>query len=309
MLWPRRLAGSIHVFRVVCTFCLLYFASSCSAQVIPIPAPIPALARPVHYVDLANLPAGDHCVLLSAKFCDGLPSAGPAASPDPPLPSGSGRSWTVGGIVKRFAHDQLSIYVAPFERANVKWDVAFILGTTALVTTDRHTIGIVSRENEQISRNISDVGLYGTGAAAGAIFITGLITDNAHARETGFLTGEALVNAYPVYVALQLITGRERPDQGAGHGRFFQHHSTNTSFPSGHAMFTWTMAAVIAHEYPRTWVKVLAYSTAAAVSVTRYTGREHFVGDVALGSFIGYFLGRHIFNMHCSPEFSERCLK
>jgi len=72
-------------------------------------------------------------------------------------------------------------------------------------------------------------------------------------------------------------------------------------------MFTWTMAAVIAHEYPRTWVKVLAYSTAAAVSVTRYTGREHFVGDVALGSFIGYFIGRHIFNMHCSSEYSERC--
>jgi len=305
MFWPRCLAGSIHVFRAVCTFCLLYLASTCSAQVIP----IPALARPVHYVDLANLPAGDHCVLLSPKFCDGLAAADAIASPDPPLPSGSGRAWTVGGILKRFAHDQASIYVAPFERANVKWDVAFILGTTAIVTTDRYTIGIVSRENEQISRNISDVGLYGTGAAAGAIFITGMITDNAHARETGFLTGEALVNAYPVYVALQLIAGRERPDQGAGHGRFFQDHSTNTSFPSGHAMFTWTMAAVIAHEYPRTWVKVLAYSTAAAVSVTRYTGREHFVGDVALGSFIGYFLGRHIFNMHCSPEFSERCLK
>jgi len=303
MFWPRRLAASIHVFRVVCAFCWLYLASTCSAQVVS----IPALARSVHYVDLANLPAADHCVLLSPKFCEGLPAADPTASPDPPLPPGSGRSWTVGGIVKRFAHDQGSIYVAPFERANVKWDVAFIVGTTAIVTTDRHTIGIVSRENEQISRNISDAGLYGTGAAAGAIFITGLITDNAHARETGFLTGEALVNAYPVYVALQLIAGRERPDQGAGHGRFFQHHSTNTSFPSGHAMFTWTMAAVIAHEYPRTWVKVLAYSTAAAVSVTRYTGREHFVGDVALGSFIGYFIGRHIFNMHCSPEYSERC--
>jgi len=260
-------------------------------------------------VDLANLPAGDHCVLLSPKFCDGLAAADAIASPDPPLPSGSGRAWTVGGILKRFAHDQASIYVAPFERANVKWDVAFILGTTAIVTTDRYTIGIVSRENEQISRNISDVGLYGTGAAAGAIFITGMITDNAHARETGFLTGEALVNAYPVYVALQLIAGRERPDQGAGHGRFFQDHSTNTSFPSGHAMFTWTMAAVIAHEYPRTWVKILAYATATAVSMARYTGREHFLSDVALGGFIGYFIGRHIFKLHCSTEFSERCIK
>ena len=74
-------------------------------------------------------------------------------------------------------------------------------------------------------------------------------------------------------------------------------------------MFTWTMAAVIAHEYPRTWVKILAYTTAAVVSVARYTGREHFVSDRALGGFIGYFIGRHIFKMHCSMESSERCIR
>ena len=39
--------------------------------------------------------------------------------------------------------------------------VRSILGTTALVAADRHTIGVVSRDNENISRNISDVGLYG----------------------------------------------------------------------------------------------------------------------------------------------------
>jgi hypothetical protein len=31
------------------------------------------------------------------------------------------------------------------------------------------------------------------------------------------------------------------------------------------------MAAVIAHEYPRTWVKILAYTTATAVAIRRYT--------------------------------------
>lgn len=283
----------------------LSFASSASAQVLPLPSLARALAH--------EPPAADHCPLLTPDLCNGLP-VDDAVLDDAnpwPIPSGTQSSdhWTVGRIAKRLAHDQGSIYIAPFQRANVKWDAAFILGTAAIVTTDRHTIGIVSRDNENISRDISNVGLYGSEAAAGTIFLTGLITDNAHARETGFLTGEALLNAYPVYVGLQLIAGRERPDQGAGHGRFFQDHSTNTSFPSGHAIFTWTIAAVIAHEYPRTWVKVLAYSTAAAVSVTRYTGREHFVGDVALGSFIGYFIGRHVFKMHCSPEFSERCLR
>ena len=302
MFWPCRLTGSVSAFRAVSSFFFLSLASTCPAQIVP----LPTLARPVHHLDLAKLPTSDHCLLLSPKFCDGL-AAAPIASPDPPLPSGSARSWSIRGIAARLARDQGSIYIAPFQRANLKWDAAFVLGTAAIVTTDRHTIGIVSHDDVNISRDISNVGLYGSGAAASAIFVTGLITDNAHARETGFLTAEALINAYPVYVGLQLIAGRERPDQGVGHGRFFQDHAPGTSFPSGHAMFTWTMAAVIAHEYPRTWVKVLAYSTAAAVSVTRYTGREHFVGDVALGGFIGYFIGRHIFNMHCSSEYSERC--
>jgi membrane-associated phospholipid phosphatase len=280
---------------------VILLGSSLSAQVVP----QPTLDLPAHFLVLADSDAVDHCVLLTAELCEGLPQSASNGSPN----TSSSQPGTVGRILKRLARDQGSIYIAPVRRVNLKWDAAFILGTTALVVTDRHTIGVVSRDNENISRNISNVGLYGTEAAAGAIFFTGLLTDNAHARETGFITGEALLNAYPVYIAMQLIAGRERPDQGAGHGRFFQDHSTNTSFPSGHSMFTWTMAAVIAHEYPRTWVKILVYATAASVSVARYTGREHFVSDTALGGFIGYFIGRHIFKMHCSMEFSERCMR
>jgi len=303
MYWPYRLGGFAPRFGIYVA--LSWFSSASYGQVIP----EPTLPQPAHF--LVGSDPADHCILLPAKLCEGLPQSQSSGSPNASTsaPSSSSEPWTVRRILKRLARDQGSIYAGPLRRVNVKWDAAFILGTTALVVTDRHTIGIVSRDNENISRNISNAGLYGTEAAAGAIFFTGLLTDNAHARETGFITGEALLNAYPVYIAMQLIAGRERPDQGAGHGRFFQDHSTNTSFPSGHSMFTWTMAAVIAHEYPRTWVKILAYTTAAAVSVARYTGREHFVSDTALGGFIGYFIGRHIFKMHCSMEFSERCMR
>ena len=298
---PYRASGV--AVRTVILVALPWVGCSLSAQL----PPLPTLVQPAHF--LASSDATDDCVLLSPELCEGLPDSQGNSSPGASAPASSSQPWTVRRILKRLARDQGSIYIAPLQRANLKWDAAFILGTTALVVTDRHTIGVVSRDNESISRNISNVGLYGTEAAAAGIFFTGLLTDNAHARETGFITGEALLNAYPVYVAMQLIAGRERPDQGAGHGRFFQDHSTNTSFPSGHSMFTWTMAAVIAHEYPRTWVKILAYTTATAVSMARYTGREHFLSDVAVGGFIGYFIGRHIFKLHCSTEFSERCIK
>jgi hypothetical protein len=256
---------------------------------------------------LLTVNSADACPLLTADVCHGLPPDPQAASPN--VSDSSSDSWTVGRIVSRLAHDQSSIYIAPFQKTNVKWDFAFVASTGLLIATDRHTIGIVSKDSESISRDISNVGLYGSEITAGAIFFTGLITDDAHAKETGFLTGEALLNAFPVYAGLQVIAGRERPDQGSGHGRFFQDHATGTSFPSGHAMFTWTMAAVLAREYPRNWFRVLIYSTAAATSVARYTGREHFVADVAVGSFLGYLIGRHIFKLHCAPGFQNSCPK
>ena len=301
MFWLRRL--SRFAICVALLAAVTQFARSVSAQEFP----LTLSANPNPH--LLTVDSADACPLLTADVCHGLQQESQVAGPDAPAPERSSNSWTVGRIVTRLAHDQGSIYIAPFQKANVKWDFAFVASTGLLVATDRHTIGIVSRDSENISRDISNVGLYGSEITAGAIFFTGLITDDAHAKETGFLTGEALLNAFPVYAGLQLIAGRERPDQGSGHGRFFQDHATSTSFPSGHAMFTWTMAAVLAREYPRNWFRVLIYSTAAATSIARYTGREHFVADVAVGSFLGYFIGRHIFKLHCAPGFHNSCHK
>ena len=255
--------------------------------------------------NLASQSSADRCILLTAAMCDGLLAGSQDSAPNPPQTSSS--SGGTHQLLVRFAHDQAGLYAAPLKRSNLPWDAVFFVGTAALIATDKNTIGPVSNEHIDLNRNISNAGIYGVGAAVGAIWVTGLVTHGPHAQETGFLTAEALANAVPIYVGLQLIAGRERPNEGLGHGRFLQNHSINSSFPSGHALFAWTMASVIAHEYPRRWVKILVYGTATAVSVTRFTGREHFVSDVAVGSFLGYFLGRHIFHAHCSTEFSEAC--
>jgi membrane-associated phospholipid phosphatase len=108
-------------------------------------------------------------------------------------------------------------------------------------------------------------------------------------------------------VGVQLLSGRQRPIQGNGNGLFWRNNALNSSFPSGHALFTWSMASVIAHEYPRPWVKWLVYGTATAASVTRFSGREHFPSDMAVGGVIGYLIGRHIFQAHCREGLSEGC--
>jgi membrane-associated phospholipid phosphatase len=208
---------------------------------------------------------------------------------------------------RRFARDQAEIYSAPFHRSNLKWDGLFLAGTGALIATDRHASGVLQGNHVNVSRNISNVGLYGTSAAAGVFWLSGLATHNEHTRETGTLSAEAFANTVPVYVGLQLVTGRDRPNQGSGNGRFWRNNALNSSFPSGHALFTWSMASVIAHEYPRPWVKWLVYTTSTAVSVTRFSSREHFPSEVVVGSAIGYLIGRHIFQAHCKMGLSEGC--
>ena len=266
---------------------------------------LPAQTFALSATNLVAVSSDRHCILLSRAMCDGL-----QASSQDTVPSAPQTAPNSGGthrMLVRLAYDQEGLFTAPFERANLKWDAVFVAGTAALITTDKRTIGWTSNDHIDLSRNISNAGIYGMGAAAGAIWLTGVVTHDWHAQETGLLTAEALANAVPIYVGLQLLAGRERPNEGLGHGRFLQNHALNGSFPSGHALFAWTMASVISHEYPRRWVKILVYGTATAVSVTRFTGREHFASDVAVGSFLGYFIGRHFFHAHCSTEYSEAC--
>jgi membrane-associated phospholipid phosphatase len=109
---------------------------------------------------------------------------------------------------------------------------------------------------------------------------------------------EALGNTLVVDAATQFISGRERPLEGSGHGRFRVNNALNSSFPSQHSGLTWSMASVLAHEYPQRWVQLLAYGTATTVSVTRVTGMNHFPADAVVGGVFGYFIGRHIFHAH-----------
>jgi membrane-associated phospholipid phosphatase len=241
------------------------------------------------------------CFLAGSELCSGPIFA------DPQSAQGRSANGAVKKALGRFGKDQAEIYSAPFHGSNLKWDALFLVGTGVLIATDRQASGTLSRNHVDIGRNISSVGLYGTSAAAGVLWLSGMATHNEHARETSALSAEAFANAVPVYVGLQLITGRERPIEGSGNGRFWRNKALNSSFPSGHALFTWSMASVIAHEYPRPWVKWLAYGTATAVSVSRFSGREHFPSDVVVGSVIGYLIGRHIFQAHCRKELSEGC--
>ena len=222
----------------------------------------------------------------------------------------SGETQPHGFIVRnlqRGLEDQKQLYLAPFQPKNVKWDALFLGVTGALIATDRQASRAVPRDHVNVSHDVALASLLGTGAAAGLIWLHGIRAEDSHASETGQLTLESLANTFVIYTPMQFAAGRERPDEAAGNGRFWQHPGVNTSFPAGHPMFTWAMASVIAHEYPKPWVKALAYGAAFSVSATRFTGRNHFPSDIWVGTVLGYLIGTHIFHAHCDPQFSEDC--
>ncbi len=234
--------------------------------------------------------------------------------PEDPQDSGSalnsGKPQQHGLIVrsvKRGLRDQKELYLAPLKPSNLKWDALVLTGTGALVARDRQISRALPTGHLGLSRNISNISLGVTSVALGGLWAYGIKTKNEHAKETGELELETLTNTFLIYAPMQYIAGRERPEEGTGNGRFWRHGGLNTSFPAGHPMFTWAMATVVAHEYPRPWVKLLAYGAATSVSAARFTGREHWASDVLFGSVLGYVISTHIFHAHCNPERSDAC--
>lgn len=285
---------------------LLFSCVSTLASALTVNAQAPAAALPILAAPQPALHfARGECLLLSETMCNGLPADGEHTGNGTPR-----SSYNPGAIhrgARRIWRDQEELWSAPFKKSNLKWDALVLLGAGALIVTDRRTVPDVSQHTIDMSSNISNAAIYGTGTTIGVIWIAGLISDNPHEKETGLLTLEALTDAMPVYTVLQVVAGRERPGEGTGNGRFLQKHWIDGSFPAGHAMFAWTMATVLAHEYPRWWVKALVYGAATTVSVTRFTAHDHFAGDTLVGTALGYFIGRHIFHAHCNPELSEAC--
>jgi membrane-associated phospholipid phosphatase len=232
--------------------------------------------------------------------------------PDPSAQDGtqaenSQRQGFVIRSLKRGLEDQKQLYSAPFKRKNLKWDALFLLTTGALLATDRQASRAVPKEHLGISHDVALFCIIGTGSSAGLIWLHGVRADDSHAKETGYLTLESLASTFLIYTPMQFLAGRERPDNGTGNGRFWQNRNFNTSFPAGHPMFMWSMATVIAHEYPKRWVKFATYGAAFTVSATRFTGRNHFPSDIFVGSVLGYLIGTHVFHARCNPDFGGAC--
>jgi len=238
----------------------------------------------------------------------GLPANGQARTEPSPEPSPEPTPVPSHKAPKQFLLDVLSdqkaIWTTPFhlKGGDAKWIAPLGVSTAILLSTDRNTAAELAEGGGHStrlrwSRNVSQLGTaYTAGGIAAAFYLYGRSRHNARARETGLLSAEALINTGLVTQALKLVTSRPRPLADNGRGDFFDGGS---SFPSGHSTTAWTLATVVAMEYhDRPLVKWGAYGLATAVSISRYTGRNHFLSDVLVGSALGYGIGRYVYRTH-----------
>jgi membrane-associated phospholipid phosphatase len=237
-------------------------------------------------------------ILFSASFSTQAQT--PRASPSP-TPQPSATPTPEKQFCKNILRDQKAIWTSPFhlQGRDARWLAPLGLGTAALIATDRSTGDEIGESRKQLnaSRIVSYAGSsYGVGGVALTFYLFGRAKQNDRARETGVLGAEALINSAIVVTVLKEIMQRRRPTAAKGRGDFFDGGS---SFPSGHSIEAWSLATVIANEYhDHRLVQITAYGIAGAVSVARFTGHNHYLSDVLVGSAMGYGIGRYVYHAH-----------
>jgi membrane-associated phospholipid phosphatase len=231
-------------------------------------------------------------------------------APEPPSSSTAAATLrdTPGNILK----DQGAIWTSPFRlhSHDLEWVVPLGLATGAAIATDHRTLrDVVSLDPgfNNSNTNASNYLISGFIAAPVALYGVGHLRDDGHARETGILGGEALIDGVVVEQGMKLIFWRERPYQDNERGKFFQSSAgIDSSFPSSHSVLAWSTAAVIAGEYPHFWTRAIVYTGAAGVSFTRLMGQQHFPSDILVGSAAGWLVGHYVYKHRHQRDIDRR---
>jgi membrane-associated phospholipid phosphatase len=200
-------------------------------------------------------------------------------------------------FLKHLASDQKAFWIAPalFQKKDIEWIVPFAGVTAGFLAGDSWISKQIPLGDAQRSQKISNYGVYSLIGAGAGSFLLGHLKGDDQMSEAGLLSGEAAINSTAVAYLLKSATQRPRPFQDNGNGTFFQGGS---SFPSEHSAIAWSVASVLAHEYPGTLTKILAYGLATGVSATRVTGQQHFASDVIIGGTLGWYFGRQVYRTH-----------
>jgi membrane-associated phospholipid phosphatase len=239
-------------------------------------------------------------------------AAMPTPAPQIALPEApqEQRKFTERDLPLAIMKDQLSIWTSPvrIRTHDLLWLLPLGAGIGVTLATDTDTMRTVSRDRtfNKNSVNLSNSLLGGEIAVPVGLYGVGLFGGNAYARQTGILSGEAFADSVILEEVTKIIFRRERPLYNNAAGDFFSMAGSNGSFPSSHSMLAWTLAGVLAGQYPSKWVQASAYSVASGVSLARVLGQEHFPTDVLAGGVAGWLIGHYVVKRHSNQRSSKQ---
>ncbi len=238
------------------------------------------------------------------------PNTAPAKAPDSTLPNAptpllsSQDEVRVSRVPRNFLQDQAVIWTSParIRVHDLKWIVPLGVATGVALATDHYVMTNIVSTNpsfNQANINASNAMIYSLVAAPVALYGFGRFEHDDHARETGILTAESMLDGVVVEQGLKLALWQERPYQDTARGRFFQSIAgIDSSFPSSHTLIAFSAASALAEEYPSRWVQILLYTGATGVGLTRVMGQDHFPADVLVGGALGWLIGHNVVKRH-----------
>jgi hypothetical protein len=257
----------------------------CRAQSAPTQAPAAASATESTSISLPDAPEPHN---------NPFPAAAPSDKPEP---------ITFLGTPKRILLDQKAIWTSPLhvKPLDAMWLLPLAAVTGTMIGSDHHTMTSlihIDANDQKHFNTLSNVGVGALGLMPASMYLWSLGHDAPQARETGLLTGEALIDSLVVSKAIEFVSLRDKPAVNDAKGNFFSSSPLDSSFPSDHAAAAWAMASVIGDEYPGWLTRTAVYGLATGVSVSRVLAEQHFPSDVLIGSATGWLIGHYVYRAH-----------
>jgi membrane-associated phospholipid phosphatase len=231
-----------------------------------------------------------------------------SASPKPSAALADRTDVTWRQLPKNFLYDQKDLWLFPIKVGQGKHVLPFSLVTVAtagLIATDPQTMPHF-RQADAFQDTTRALGGTTSGAVIAAVpatfYLVGLLRKNHYDQATSLFAGEAVVDDAILMVVLKAITRRERPSDrpvnGPYNDTFFNSRAgplgKASSFPSGHAMMSFSVATVFARRYRQhKWVPWVAYGAAALISFSRVTSGAHFPSEIVVGGALGFAIARY----------------
>ncbi len=181
--------------------------------------------------------------------------------------------------------------------APLRWDTAdwitlggVVAGTGIMWATDESTSDYFTNQGHDVPQWVKEVGFrfgkplpnYGI---TGGIYAVGILTKNEKIRRTGVLLISSATAAGVLQTVLKSAVGRARPTAGVGAASFkpFSGDEKFHSFPSGHAILSFTTAYAISKQFESPWIKGGIWAVGMVTPVSRLWAGAHWLSDVGIG--------------------------